>query len=199
MANKCPKCSAEYFEILRFCPDCGFDFSSGVKKCPKCRAMVPVNSGICHECGLDFEKYSFLVPRIIVFGLLGLILIFIIFTPWFWQKSPWLHDKGVISEGLLRSSVEGISMIPMFLEWQSGERYIELSRRESMGSTEYMDQLIPLPPAVVFHYDINVSEKVWIIRRVSHGENTWLLIGRFRANRHDKYGWIHASNLSVVD
>jgi membrane protease subunit (stomatin/prohibitin family) len=50
--KKCPKCQADVDENARFCPSCGFDFSSiGLMKCPYCGKDIPKNSKFCPECG----------------------------------------------------------------------------------------------------------------------------------------------------
>jgi hypothetical protein len=201
MAFTCPKCSTEFFDRLKYCPECGFDFTAALKRCPKCRHHVPVDSRTCPECGLDFEKFSFIVPKVVVFGSLAVIIIFAAFFPWIWKVSPWMHDKGVISDGYVMTDVGGFPMVPMFIHWKSGERYIEKSKKLGGLSrdTSYMNELLPLPPEVVFHFDIPVGEKVWIIRRVNGPSQTWLQIGRWmRGRNHARYGWIHESDVQVI-
>jgi hypothetical protein len=200
MTYICPKCSEEFYDRLKYCPSCGFDFTTAQKKCPKCHSQVPVDSAVCPECGLDFEQYSYLVPKIVVFGLIGLAAVILLVTPWVWKAVPWMHDKGEIREGFLRSESQVSPEVPMFLEWQSGERYIEIARKGggNISNTDYMMELVPLPPAVVFHYDLPLGEKVWIIRRKKYGENDWVLVGRY-AVQQGKYGWVHGSNLNVTD
>ncbi len=198
MAFTCPKCDVEFFDRLKYCPECGFDFTAGQKRCPKCREHVAIDSETCPECGLDFEKYAFFIPKLIVFSALGVIIIILLIGPWIWKVNPALHDTGVIVEGRLLSEVDEQRMVPLFLQWKSGERYLdEASRATAYGSsTEYMDELLPLPPEVVYHYDIPVGEKVWIIRRVSGASTPWLQVGRWTSG-HDKYGWVHVSNIEV--
>jgi hypothetical protein len=61
-----------------------------------------------------------------------------------------------------------------------------------------MNNLVPLPPAIIFHYDIPVGERVWIIQRANGTASDWVRIGRW-VNGHDKYGWIHSSNIMVEE
>jgi len=197
MAFVCPKCKAEYYDRVKYCPECGFDFTAGQKRCPKCHQQVPIDSLTCPECGLDFERYAFFVPRLVVFSSLALLVFLIAIFPWIWKASPFLHDKGTIVEGQLRSDIEGQSLVPSFIHWKSGERYIDQSREASGygGQTDYMNNLVPLPPEVIFHYDIPVGEKVWIIRRTGGSDaHEWLQVGRW-TDGHDKYGWVHATNI----
>lgn len=50
--KKCPKCQTEVDESARFCPNCGYDFSSSdLMKCPSCGKDIPKNSKFCPECG----------------------------------------------------------------------------------------------------------------------------------------------------
>ncbi len=200
MTFKCPKCGEEFYDRLKYCPECGFDFTAGQKRCPKCREHVAVDSEICPSCGLDFEKWAFMVPRVIFFSILAVVLIIVLVFPWVWKVSPGLHDKGIITDGQLRSDLQGQALVPMFINWRTGERYIE----ESMNlagygyDTDYMNNLIPLPPGIVFHYDMPMGERVWIIRRTKGATSEWLQVGRWGRN-HDKYGWIHESNLKVEE
>jgi hypothetical protein len=201
MAFTCPKCKAEFFDRLKYCPECGFDFTAGQKRCPRCREMVAIDSETCPECGLDFEKFAFFVPRVVIFGSLAVIIAIILIGPWVWRSAPAFHDKGRIIEGRLVSEVDEQRMVPLFIHWRTGERYISESSRamEYGSSTEYMNELIPLPPEVVFHYDMPVGERVWIIRRLTAGATTeWVQIGRW-SNGNDKYGWVHASNIEVLE
>ena len=203
MSYQCPKCKHEFYDRLKFCPECGFDFTVGQRRCPKCRNQVPKDSKTCPECGLDFERWAFLVPRIIVFGSLGLLLIIAIVFPWIWKVAPWLHDKGTTIEGKLISEVGSQAMVPLFINWRTGERYIVVSAEQSgyPGGTAYMNNLIPLPPEVVFHYDMPLGEKVWIIRR-AHGTdgNDWIQVGRWMTHgKPDKYGWVHATNIRAEE
>jgi RNA polymerase subunit RPABC4/transcription elongation factor Spt4 len=200
MSFKCPKCGAEFYERIRYCPECGLDFDLGQKKCPRCRERVAVDSNICPQCGLDFEKYAFLMPKLILLGILIVAVAAILLFPVIWKSTPWLHDKGIISEGALRTEVGGVAMVPLFINWRTGEKYISKSAEASHygESTDYMDQLVPLPPPVVFHYDIPVGERVWIISRVNGITSDWVHIGRW-VNGHDKYGWVHSSNVTVEE
>lgn len=196
MAFECPKCGAEFHERLKYCPECGFDFTAGQKKCPRCKERVDIDAEICPECGLDFERYAFFMPRIIVFGTAGVVIILMLIWPWVWRSTPWLHDKGFISEGQLRSEVGGQTMAPLFINWKTGERFIEKSAEASGYSytTDYMNNLVPLPPAVIFHYDVPIGEKVWIIRRANGITSDWVQVGRW-VDGHDKYGWVHSTNI----
>lgn len=200
MAFKCPKCSAEFFDRLKYCPECGFDFTAGQKRCPKCRSQVPLDSEDCPECGLNFEQWAFMVPRLVVFGTLSLILFLILFFPLFWKVTPWVHDKGVITEGIAMTEVDGMPMVPLFIHWKSGDRYIKKSseRREYGENLDYMNQLVPLPPEVVFHYDMPTREEVWIIRRVRGQDHEWVQVGRWK-DGPDKYGWVHSSSVAAVE
>jgi membrane protease subunit (stomatin/prohibitin family) len=50
--KKCPKCKADVDEDAKFCPECGYDFSSSeLMKCPYCGKDIPKNSKFCPECG----------------------------------------------------------------------------------------------------------------------------------------------------
>jgi len=201
MPFTCPKCGTDFYERLKYCPECGFDFTAGQKRCPRCRSQVYREAEICPVCGLDFEKWAFLVPRLVLSGILLLALIIVLVFPWVWKSRPWLHDKGVITEGQLRSEVEGEMRVPMFIHWKTGEKYIAKSAEASgLGySTDYMNNLIPLPPAVVFHYDIPIGERVWIIRRLRSGATAeWVKIGRWGRD-HDKYGWVHNTNIRAEE
>jgi len=199
----CPKCKGEFFDRVKYCPECGFDFTAGLRRCPRCRSQVPVDSKTCPECQLNFEQWELLLPRLIILGAVGLIVIFVGVFPFIWKVTPWLHDKGVTVEGKLMSEVEGMAMVPLFIHWKTGERYIKVSAEKSGygESTDYMNKLIPLPPQVVFHYDMPLGEKVWIIRRVrGSDDNEWVQIGRWiESDKPWKYGWIHASNLKVIE
>jgi RNA polymerase subunit RPABC4/transcription elongation factor Spt4 len=203
MTYECPKCHYELYERLKYCPECGFDFTVGQKKCPKCRMLVSVDSPKCPQCGLDFEKWAFMVPRVIALSIVAIILVLAGFGPIVWKSQPWLHDKGKITEGMLLSEVGGTAMIPMFINWKTGERYILVSAEQSNygGNTEYMNNLIPLPPEVVFHYDIPLGEEVWIIRRANgNGNNVWLQVGRWgQRGKPWKYGWVHAGNIQPIE
>lgn len=60
---KCPKCSAMINEKHRFCPECGFDFSSLKSKgeansiiCSNCNAKCSCNAKFCPECGNQLSK-----------------------------------------------------------------------------------------------------------------------------------------------
>lgn len=196
MAFKCPKCEAEFYDRLKYCPECGFDFTAGQKRCPKCREQVAKESNICPACGLDFEQWAYFVPRMVATLVVVSILVIILIFPLVWKVAPWLHDKGIITEGGLRSNVGGQAMVPLFIHWGTGERYIKLSseRGNYIGDTDYINNLIPLPREVVYHYDILAGEKVWIIQR-RHGESVdWVRIGRW-GRGNDKYGWVHADNI----
>lgn len=200
VAFKCPKCSTEFYDRVKYCPECGFDFTAGLKRCPKCRSQIPLDSKQCPECGLDFERWAILLPRIILIGALAIIVFFALVFPWLWRSSPWMHDKAFTRDGQLMSDVGGMPMVPLFIHWKTGERYIVKSAEASgsLSSTDYMNNLIPLPPEVVFHYDMQMGEKVWIIRRKSGTTQEWVLVGRW-IEGPDKYGWIHSSNVSVID
>jgi len=200
MSFICPKCNVEFFDRLKYCPECGFDFTSGQKRCPKCRQHVPIDSETCPECGLNFEKYAFFIPKLIIISTLTVIIVVSLVGPRIWKSNPAFHDKGVVVEGLLISDIDEQRMIPLFLQWKSGERYIdEASMTAAYGSsTEYMDELIPLPPGIVFHYDVPVGERVWIIRRVTGPSAEWLQVGRWTSG-HDRYGWVHVSNVDVIE
>jgi predicted nucleic acid-binding Zn ribbon protein len=200
MAFTCPKCSAEFYDRVKFCPECGFDFTAGLKRCPKCHHQVPIDSKMCPECGLDFERWSILLPRLILIGILAVVVLFALVWPWFWRSSPCLHDKAITKGGQVVSEVAGVPMVPLFIHWKTGERYIEKSAEQSgcYGSTDYMNNLIPLPPEVVFHYDMPMGEHVWVIRRTSGITQDWLLVGRW-IKGPDKYGWIHESDVKVAD
>jgi hypothetical protein len=201
MAFTCPKCGDQFYDRLKFCPKCGFDFTAAQKRCPKCRSQVPVDSKTCPVCKLDFEQWAFLVPRLIVFGSLALIIVLGVFGPILWKISPWPHDKGLTQEGYLVTDVNGKATVPLFINWKTGERYIVLSKeqRPSSSDTSYMNNLVPLPPQVVFHYDMPLGEKVWIVRRMKGTDNNvWLQIGRWdRQGKPDKYGWVHVTNIKV--
>ena len=201
MAFKCPKCEAEFYDRLKYCPECGFDFTRGQKRCPKCRQQIDVDSEICPECGLDFEQWSYFVPRLVVFSIAGLVLIIILVFPLIWKSAPLLHDKGIIQEGQLMSDVAGQAMVPMFIHWGTGERYIAKAA-ENAGygvNTDFMDNLIPLPPEVIFHYDLYPGERVWIIQRKKGTSTDWVRIGRWGERKHDKYGWVHATNIRALE
>ena len=50
--KKCPKCQSDADENAKFCPSCGFDFSTeGLMKCPSCGKDIPKTSKFCPECG----------------------------------------------------------------------------------------------------------------------------------------------------
>ncbi|MGC8618786.1 MAG: SPFH domain-containing protein, partial [Thermoplasmata archaeon] len=50
--KKCPKCQSDVPDNVRFCPNCGFDFSTvDTMKCPFCGKDIPKNSKFCPECG----------------------------------------------------------------------------------------------------------------------------------------------------
>jgi len=200
MSFKCPKCEYEIYERVKFCPECGFDFTSGQKRCPRCRQQIDINSEICPSCGLDFEKWSFMVPRMVALGVLILLVALIFLFPIFWKSTPWLHKKGIISEGYLRSNLEGSGLVPMFIHYKTGERLIEQSRSNSgyYDDTSYIEELIPLPEQVIFHYDIPIGETVWIIERETDATSEWIRIGRYGRD-FDKYGWVHESNIRVID
>lgn len=196
MAYTCPKCEAEFYDRLKYCPECGFDFTAGQKRCPKCREQIALDSKICPACGLDFEQWAYFVPRMILTLIVLVIVLSVLVFPLVWKTSPWLHDKGTIVEGQLQGDVDGQWMIPMFIHWGSGERYIEKSLEYvKYGSdTDYLSNLIPLPPEVVFHYDLPIGERVWIIQR-KHGATTdWVRIGRWEQD-NGKFGWVHTSNI----
>jgi hypothetical protein len=205
MTLKCPKCKHELYERLQFCPECGFNFTAALKRCPKCRNNVPRDSKVCPECGLNFEQYSFFVPRLIVFGSLTIIIVSVLIAPWIWKVAPWLHDKGAISSGKLMTEAGQDAKVPLFIKWQSGERYIEISNERSgvgkNSGTDYMNNLVPLPPEVVFHYDMPVGEKVWIIKRQDSSDgNEWVYVGRWvEHGKPGKYGWVHDSNIKVIE
>ena len=201
MSYTCPKCKTEFYDRLKYCPECGFDFTAALKRCPKCRNHVPAENLTCPECGLNFEQFSFLIPRVVVFGTVGLIVVFALIFPWLWKASPWMHDKGGTVSGQVMSEVDGFPMVPLFIHWKSGERYIEKSREMGglYSDTSYMNKLIPLPPEVVFHYDIPVGEKVWIIRRIKGTNHNWVQIGRWVDKKNPaKYGWIHESDIETI-
>ena len=201
MPFTCPKCSAEFFDRLKYCPDCGFDFSAAQKRCPKCRSHIHVDSKTCPECGLDFEQWSYFVPRLVVFGSLAILIAIIVVSPWVWKAAPWLHDKASISDGFLRSDIQGQGLVPLFIHWKTGEHYIQISREHGGldNTLNYMNQLVPLPPAVVFHWDISAGERVWIIRWVHEpGGERWAQVGRWREGPA-KYGWVHETNLKVEE
>ena len=163
---------------------------------------MPVDSKTCPTCRLDFEQWAFLVPKIVVFGSLILVAFIAVVSPWIWKVSPWLHDKGTVTEGKLMSDVDAQPMVPLFIHWKTGERYIVISAEQSGGggSTDYMNNLVPLPPQVVFHYDIPVGEKVWIIgRQRGSDDNEWVRIGRWiSSGKPWKYGWVHASSVEAM-
>jgi len=201
MSFTCPKCDAESFDRLKYCPDCGFDFSAAQKKCPRCRSLIHVDEKICPECDLDFEQYSYFIPRLVVFSIVGLLILILVVSPWVWKMSPGLHAKGEITDGYLRSGLQGQALVPMFIHWRSGVRYIYQSRQESGfgDGSDYMNQLIPLPPEVVFHYDVPAGERVWIIRWKKDTEGQkWAQVGRWRVGP-DKYGWVHETNLRIEE
>lgn len=51
-SKKCPKCQTDVEEDAKFCPSCGYDFSSSeLTKCPFCGKDIPKNSKFCPECG----------------------------------------------------------------------------------------------------------------------------------------------------
>ncbi|MCI4434221.1 MAG: SPFH domain-containing protein [Thermoplasmata archaeon] len=48
----CPKCGSTVPFDAKFCPNCGFDFTSlETIKCPYCGATIPKNSKFCPNCG----------------------------------------------------------------------------------------------------------------------------------------------------
>ncbi len=48
----CPKCGTTVPKSAKFCPNCGFDFTSlDTIKCPYCGATIPKNSKFCPNCG----------------------------------------------------------------------------------------------------------------------------------------------------
>jgi hypothetical protein len=201
MAFSCPKCGVEFYDRLKYCPDCGCDFTSALKKCPRCRSQILHDLKDCPECHFDFEKWAFLLPKIIVLSALALLIISAIVGPLIWKNTPWLHDTATIQEGYLVSEVGGQALVPLFINWKTGERYIEVAKehRGGVSDTEYMNNLVPLPPSVVFHYEMQLGEKVWIIQRVKgSGTNEWARIGRWMAwGKPYKFGWVHATNLKV--
>ena len=200
MAYICPKCETEFFDRIKYCPDCGFDFTAALKKCPKCRSQVPVKSETCPECGLDFEKYAFLIPRLVVFGSLTIVILIVLVFPWIWKASPWMHDKGKITDGFVMTEADNERLVPLFIHWKSGERYIEAGAELAgyRANTDYMDKLLPLPPEIVFHYDMRIGEKVWIIRRIRSFNHEWVQIGRWNRG-NDRYGWVHSGNIEVPE
>ncbi len=50
--KKCPKCGSNVPVSAKFCPNCGYDFSSeDTMTCPYCGAKIPKNSKFCPNCG----------------------------------------------------------------------------------------------------------------------------------------------------
>ncbi|MGC9122783.1 MAG: SPFH domain-containing protein [Thermoplasmata archaeon] len=50
--KKCPKCGSIVPVSAKFCPNCGYDFSSeDTMTCPYCGAKIPKNSKFCPNCG----------------------------------------------------------------------------------------------------------------------------------------------------
>ncbi|MGC8585022.1 MAG: SPFH domain-containing protein [Thermoplasmata archaeon] len=50
--KKCPKCGSLVPVSAKFCPSCGYDFSSeDMMTCPYCGAKIPKNSKFCPSCG----------------------------------------------------------------------------------------------------------------------------------------------------
>jgi len=200
MLYKCPKCSDEIYDRVRFCPKCGLDFTAALRKCPKCRSQVPKESKDCPECGLNFEQWEFLFPKIIVFGSLIIVIAGVIIFPYIWRMTPFFHPKAVITSGFLSSDVSGTGLVPLFLDWRTGERYLILSAKRSgiTDPTEYMYNLVPLPPEIAFHYDIQTGEKVYVLgRHAGSGTNEWIEIGRY-TDKPIKTGWVHSSNIKIL-
>lgn len=53
----CPKCDAEVWSFLKFCPACNHEFKN-LKICPCCEKHVPAELPVCPECGCVFAKGS---------------------------------------------------------------------------------------------------------------------------------------------
>jgi len=49
---QCPKCQFENREGVKFCEECGNQFSV---KCPSCKANIPFGIKFCGECGYDLK------------------------------------------------------------------------------------------------------------------------------------------------
>jgi hypothetical protein len=52
---QCTKCQFQNIDGVRFCNECGFQFTI---PCPKCNKANPPSSKFCNECGYDFGKTS---------------------------------------------------------------------------------------------------------------------------------------------
>ena len=48
---KCPNCSSDIKEGLKFCPECGKAMPKPTKNCPKCNAEISARAKFCPECG----------------------------------------------------------------------------------------------------------------------------------------------------
>jgi hypothetical protein len=57
---QCTKCQFQNIDGVRFCNECGFQFTI---PCPKCNKANPPGSKFCNECGYDFGKTSAITPQ----------------------------------------------------------------------------------------------------------------------------------------
>lgn len=57
---QCTKCQFQNIDGVRFCNECGFQFTIS---CPKCNKANPPGSKFCNECGYDFGKTSATTPQ----------------------------------------------------------------------------------------------------------------------------------------
>ncbi|HUN54825.1 MAG TPA: zinc-ribbon domain-containing protein [Smithella sp.] len=52
---QCTRCQFQNIDGVRFCNECGFEFTIS---CPKCNKANPPGSKFCNECGYDLRKIS---------------------------------------------------------------------------------------------------------------------------------------------
>jgi hypothetical protein len=195
----CPKCGRRYYEPQRFCIDCGLDFRAAFRTCPRCKQDTPRESEKCVNCGYDLEAHDMRRPRYIAGAILAGIIVLAVAIPYWWFHTPIGKRHGIIVAGeLFKVDSNRIEFVPMFYEYQSGQRALRRAKEGTWGGLEGgMDatRLFPLPQPIIPDVNVSIGERVYVTRKARDSDgNLWYHVWRYRRDVVRK-GWVHKSNI----